>query len=89
MAISSWDYMEKRFGIACFTRAKPLNLEGEGDASQFFDSIEDADEWAEKALKAGRFKYLVCWDSISGSWEWSHDYTPKRRARKKRRRKKK
>jgi hypothetical protein len=86
--MATWDDFQKRFGIACFTRATPLDPDGEGIASQFFDNIEEADAWAEKALKAGRFKYLICWDSISGVWEWSHDYAPEPRARKKKRNKK-
>jgi hypothetical protein len=45
----------------------------------FFDTVEEADAWAEKALRGGRFKYLVCWDSISGWWEWSHEYCPEKR----------
>jgi hypothetical protein len=61
---------------------KRLAIVQRHNASQFFDNIEEADKWAEKALEAGRFKYLVCWDNISGTWEWSHDYGPKPRARK-------
>jgi hypothetical protein len=88
LKMATWDDFEKRFGIACFLRAEPLDPDGEGNASQLFDSIDEVDEWAEKALKAGRFKYLVCWDSVSGFWEWSHVYFPEPRTRKKPRGKK-
>jgi hypothetical protein len=71
---TAWDITGKRYGIACFESPNPLNPEGPGNASQFFDTVEEADAWAEKALRGGRFKYLVCWDSVSGWWEWSHEY---------------
>src|SRR5437762_4747576 len=73
---TDWYNATKRFGIDCFLRAENANSGGDGIARQFFDTVEEVDAWAEKALAAGRFKYLVCYDSISGTWEWSHDYGP-------------
>jgi hypothetical protein len=74
--VAAWDDFTKRYGIDCFLRKKTALAGGTGIASQFFDSLEEADAWAEKAQAARRFKYLVCYDSIGGTWEWSHDYDP-------------
>ena len=49
-----WDNTTKRYGLACFESTNPSDVEAEGDASQEFDRLEDAQAWAAKALQAGR-----------------------------------
>jgi hypothetical protein len=51
-----------------------LTPRGKGDAAQFFDSIEDGQDWARKALQAGRFKYLALWGWASVGWELLEDF---------------
>jgi hypothetical protein len=69
LKIRTWGNSEKRFGIACFVSAKPADPEGDGDAFEAFDNLEEARAWMERAYKAGRFRHFTVWDGISGSWE--------------------
>jgi hypothetical protein len=69
-----WNINMKRYGLACFQSTQPDDREGDGDAFEFFDRIEDAQAWAQKALRAGRFKYLVLWDGASGYWESMEEF---------------
>lgn len=71
-----WDNTTKRYGLACFESSNPPDIEAEGDASQEFDSLDEAQAWATKAIQAGRFKYMVLWDGSSGEWEWQEDFRP-------------
>jgi hypothetical protein len=75
-----WTTTGKRYGIACFLNAHPREPESEGDSAQFLDKLEDAQDWAEKALTAGRFKYLALWDGVSGQWQWLEEFPPSRDA---------
>lgn len=81
--VMNWYNASKRYGIACFITEEPVDPDGEGDASQFFDDKSDAEAWIKKAIRAGRFKYFVLWDwGPSGEWEWVEEFAaPKKRKR--------
>ena len=72
-----WDNPNaKRFGIACFTDPNPEDPEGYGDASQFFNDIDEANAWIQRAIKAGRFKFFTLWDwAGSGDWVWVGEFS--------------
>ncbi len=70
-----WQSTAKRYAIACFLTENPVDAEGYGDTPpQCFDDLQSAKKWAEKAINAGRFKYLVLWDGLSGEWIWVEDF---------------
>ncbi len=74
-----WRSTTKRFGVGCFLQPEPPDTDGEGDAAEFFDNVDEARKWAHKALQAGRFKYLVLWDGGLGElggtgWERVADF---------------
>jgi hypothetical protein len=69
-----WDITGHRFGLACFRSADPINRDGEGDGSEFFDRIEDAHARARKLLQAGRFKYLASWEAGPEDWVWIEEF---------------
>jgi len=60
---------KKRYQMACFVHAKPSDPDGWGDSTSTFDDLDEATKWAEKAIKAGRFKYLALWEDIGSDWE--------------------
>lgn len=69
-----WDATTKRFGAACFVSRHPLDPDGDGDACEFFSTEREAREWAEKAVEAGRFKFIrLWWVAPSGHWEHLDD----------------
>ncbi|SHG62082.1 hypothetical protein SAMN02745157_4542 [Kaistia soli DSM 19436] len=71
----AWNSSLKRYGIACFISSIPADPDGDGDSQQFFDELNQARDWAKRAIEGGRFKYLALWDGVSGThWEWIEDF---------------
>jgi hypothetical protein len=62
MAISA---VEKRFGLDCHVE-KPKEV--------FSDNRQELEEYAEKLLDGGRFKFLVLWEMVDGGWERVGEY---------------
>lgn len=74
--MTKWSDIKARCGAACFISDRLVADDDEGDTPpQPFDTPEEAEAWAEKALKAGRFKRIIIWDGITGSWLRHAEFT--------------
>lgn len=66
------DTTTKRFVMECFEDPNPPDIDAEGDACEFFDTLPQAQERAAKLLNAGRFKCLALWMADGDYWQ-RHD----------------
>jgi hypothetical protein len=74
VAMEDWNTTVKMYGISCFVHADPPDKSAEGNAAQFFASEKEADAWARKALRAGRFKFLALYRNLGDGWDHVKDY---------------
>jgi hypothetical protein len=74
VTMEDWDTTLKPYGISCFVHADPPDKSAEGNAAQFFDSEKEADAWATRALRAGRFKFLALYRNLGDGWDHVKDY---------------
>lgn len=66
--MSKWDVATERFGLACFKAERPVDDTGDGDGSEFHNSLATAKARAQKLVSGGIYRLVVLWENVGDEW---------------------